>query len=93
MQPFLLSLRARRWHGWLTRPLWLLTAALAPNSTTPDAAGHGQGWFTSHSPFSGGVNAALADGSVRFFRDSISVTTWRALATRAGGEVINASDY
>ena len=68
------------------------TAAMTPNSTTPDLAGHGQGWFTSRSPFSGGVNASLADGSVRFFRDSISIATWRALATRAGGEVIS-GDY
>ncbi|MFO0938692.1 MAG: DUF1559 domain-containing protein [Gemmataceae bacterium] len=68
------------------------TAAMTPNSTIPDLSGHGQGWFTSRSPFSGGVNASLADGSVRFFHDSINFTTWRALATRAGGEVIN-SDY
>jgi prepilin-type N-terminal cleavage/methylation domain-containing protein len=68
------------------------TAALTPNSPTPDVAGHGQGWFTSRSPFAGGVNAALADGSVRFFRDSIGIATWRALATRAGGEVVS-GDY
>jgi prepilin-type N-terminal cleavage/methylation domain-containing protein len=68
------------------------TAALTPNSRTPDVAGHGQGWFTSRSPFSGGTNAALADGSVRFFRDSINLATWRALATRAGGEVVNGND-
>ena len=37
----------------------------------------------------GGANAGLADGSVRFFRDSIAPATWRALGTRAGGEVIN----
>jgi prepilin-type processing-associated H-X9-DG protein len=36
----------------------------------------------------GGVNAALADGSVRFFSNSIALTTWRSLGTRAGGEVI-----
>ena len=64
------------------------TAAMTPNSPTPDLAGHGQGWFTARSPFAGGVNAALADGSVRFFRDTISVATWRAIATRAGGEVV-----
>lgn len=69
------------------------TAAMTPNSTIPDLSGHGQGWLTSRSPFSGGANAALADGSVRFFSDSINITTWRALATRAGGEVINAGDY
>lgn len=63
-----------------------------PNAPQPDATAHGQGWLSARSSFSGGVNASLADGSVRFFRDSINITTWRALATRAGGEVIN-NDY
>src|SRR5437868_1320138 len=31
----------------------------------------------------GGVNAALADGSIRFFANTIDQFTWRALATRA----------
>jgi prepilin-type N-terminal cleavage/methylation domain-containing protein/prepilin-type processing-associated H-X9-DG protein len=66
-------------------------AARTPNSPNPDAAGHGQGWFTARSPFAGGVNVALADGSVRLVRDSIPLATWRALATRAGGEVVG--DY
>ena len=35
-----------------------------------------------------GVNAAMCDGSVRFFRNSISVETWRALGSANGGEVI-----
>ncbi len=69
------------------------TAAMPPNSPTPDVAGHGQGWFTARSPFTGGVNAALADGSVRFFRDSIPAPNWRALATRAGGEVVSGGDF
>ena len=43
---------------------------------------------TSRSFHSGGVNVVLMDGSVRFVRNSISVTSWRSLATRAGGEVI-----
>jgi prepilin-type processing-associated H-X9-DG protein len=37
-----------------------------------------------------GVNAALCDGSVRFFRNSIALTTWRAYGSMAGGEVVPA---
>jgi prepilin-type N-terminal cleavage/methylation domain-containing protein/prepilin-type processing-associated H-X9-DG protein len=36
----------------------------------------------------GGANAALADGSVRFLRDSMSIRTLAALTTRAAGEVL-----
>ena len=35
----------------------------------------------------GGVNVLLCDGSVRFITSTISLPTWRALGTRAGGEV------
>jgi prepilin-type N-terminal cleavage/methylation domain-containing protein/prepilin-type processing-associated H-X9-DG protein len=46
---------------------------------------------TSRSYHSGGVNVAFLDGSVRGVANSISQTAWRALGTRAGGEV--ATDY
>jgi prepilin-type N-terminal cleavage/methylation domain-containing protein/prepilin-type processing-associated H-X9-DG protein len=36
---------------------------------------------------SGGANACMGDGSVRFVRDSIAYPTWRAMGTKAGGEV------
>jgi len=43
----------------------------------------------SRSRHAGGVNVVLADGSVRFVRDSVDLlTVWRPLATIAGGEVI-----
>ena len=34
------------------------------------------------------VNVLLMDGSVRSLNNSISLTTWRAMGTRAGGEVV-----
>jgi prepilin-type N-terminal cleavage/methylation domain-containing protein/prepilin-type processing-associated H-X9-DG protein len=48
------------------------------------------GYRAARSRHSGGVNALLADGSVRFIPDSISLQVWQALGTRTGGEVVGA---
>jgi prepilin-type processing-associated H-X9-DG protein len=45
--------------------------------------------FGAASNHPGGFNVLFADGSVRFIKTSISVQTFRALITRAGGEVVN----
>lgn len=60
-----------------------------PNGPVPDCGGFGvsgRGLFTARSYHPGGVNAALADGSVRFFGNEIDVRTWRALGTRSGSD-------
>jgi prepilin-type N-terminal cleavage/methylation domain-containing protein/prepilin-type processing-associated H-X9-DG protein len=41
----------------------------------------------------GGVNMLMGDGSVRFVKDSVNISTWQALATIAGGEVISSDSY
>lgn len=35
-----------------------------------------------------GVNAAMCDGSVRFVRNSIALSTWMAMGSMAGGETV-----
>jgi prepilin-type N-terminal cleavage/methylation domain-containing protein/prepilin-type processing-associated H-X9-DG protein len=46
----------------------------------------GTTWASARSKHIGGVNAAMCDGSVRFFSNGIAQDNWRALATRAGNE-------
>jgi prepilin-type N-terminal cleavage/methylation domain-containing protein/prepilin-type processing-associated H-X9-DG protein len=41
----------------------------------------------------GGVNVLMADGSVRFIKDSINLQTWWALGTKGGGEVLSSDSY
>lgn len=48
---------------------------------------------TASSRHSGGVNAAMMDGSVRFIKDSIAPPTWWALGTQAGAEVVSSDSY
>ena len=76
------------------------TVAIAPNvgNRIPDAPGKGcdtaakrNAWPTRYSFRSGhpgGLSFALADGSVRFIRETISMRTYLALGTRAGGETV-----
>lgn len=42
---------------------------------------------------SGGVNALMADGSVRFVKNTVSMPTWIALNSISGGEVISSDSY
>jgi prepilin-type N-terminal cleavage/methylation domain-containing protein/prepilin-type processing-associated H-X9-DG protein len=39
---------------------------------------------------SGGVNVGMADGSVRFVRDTIPFDVWQAMGTRSGGDLVGA---
>ena len=65
-------------------------ANLPPNSRIPDC-GHdtlyGAGLFTARSYHPGGVNAAMVDGSVRWFASTTNVPIWRASGTRDGMEM------
>ena len=60
-----------------------------PNSPTLDClnSANNYGLKTARSRHTGGVNLLLCDGSARFVSDSVSLMTWRALATRAAGDL------
>ena len=81
-----------RWWFWKGRERTLYCHAQAPNGEVPDCIHPSSitatGMVTARSDHPGGVNLALADGSVRFVSESISVATWRALGTRNGGEIV-----
>ncbi len=57
--------------------------------TTGIADTDGQLAETATSRHPGGVNLLTADGSVRFVKQTIAPATWKAMATIAGGEVVN----
>ena len=46
--------------------------------------------YAARSRHPGGVNAAMCDGSVHFFKNTINIQTWRASASTQGGEIISA---
>ncbi|WP_435016302.1 DUF1559 domain-containing protein [Tundrisphaera sp. TA3] len=41
----------------------------------------------------GGANVLFGDGSVRFVKSTVNQSTWWALGTRAGGEVVSSDSY
>jgi len=72
-------------------PGQLAAASAITTSATYACTNWGQIAFRSLHP--GGVNFAKADGSVMFVKNSINLLTYRALGTRAGGEVISSDQY
>jgi prepilin-type N-terminal cleavage/methylation domain-containing protein/prepilin-type processing-associated H-X9-DG protein len=77
--------------------------ALPPGTAYPDTSDYrawlldpkyqqyGQWGFRSF--HSGGAHFAFGDGSVKFIKDGVNMTTFQALGTRFGKEVIDAASY
>jgi prepilin-type N-terminal cleavage/methylation domain-containing protein/prepilin-type processing-associated H-X9-DG protein len=87
-------------HGVINPPTTSSAFAYTPNGKTgvlypafaPEQKIRPYAWnFSSKHP--GGVNMGMADGSVRFVKDSINVYAWSGLATIAGNEIVSADSY
>ncbi|WP_165067822.1 DUF1559 domain-containing protein [Paludisphaera rhizosphaerae] len=70
---------------------------LTPNSKLYDcwqsSPPHNPAWKAARSNHSGGVNVLFCDGHCQFAKDSISLPTWRGIATRNGGEVVSSDAF
>jgi prepilin-type processing-associated H-X9-DG protein len=72
------------------------THTVPPNYTGHDCVrgtGLDRGHQAARSYHTNGVNVLFGDGSVHFVNNSISMTAWRALGTRGGGEVLDGSGF
>ncbi|MDG3006918.1 DUF1559 family PulG-like putative transporter [Paludisphaera mucosa] len=77
-------------------PMAFFAHTQTPNPRTFDCANSSDyvcAHIAARSTHSGGVNVSFADGSVRFVKDSVNPATWRALGTKAGGEVVSSDAY
>ncbi len=68
---------------------------LTPNSTLYDcgSSDYARSHQAPRSRHPGGANIGMADGSVKFIKNTVNANTFYALGTRGGGEIISADAY
>lgn len=86
-----LNLRGVTWFNGDMKGV-IYTHALPINQQSCHA-GHIGNAMTAGSFHPGGANVLFVDGHVQFVKDSVALSTWRAIGTRNGGEVVSASSY
>jgi prepilin-type N-terminal cleavage/methylation domain-containing protein len=82
---------ASYWNWWAYGNGSIRTCAIGPNAVSQSGAPY-QAWdwpnnFCFSSGHTQGVQFVYCDGSVHFVPNSVSLTVYRAVATRAGGEI------
>ncbi|MGL4550355.1 MAG: DUF1559 domain-containing protein [Gemmataceae bacterium] len=89
-----------RWWAWHSATNALFNTAAPPNWKCQNGAGGagvggaGLAWDSclgivpARSKHTGGVNVGLADGSVRFITDNITLLTWQLLGNARDGQVV-----
>jgi prepilin-type N-terminal cleavage/methylation domain-containing protein/prepilin-type processing-associated H-X9-DG protein len=89
-------LTSKQGYSWVMGEMCCSTYnhVATPNATTCASTGFPGGMqnmamvVPPSSMHTGGVNVLLTDGSVHYVNDAISLTTWRALGSRNGGDIL-----
>jgi prepilin-type N-terminal cleavage/methylation domain-containing protein/prepilin-type processing-associated H-X9-DG protein len=84
---------ARMGADWASTPGSSIQAAAPPNFLGYKDNTDWPNLYGARSNHTGGVQFAFVDGSVHFISQTIALTTYRALATIDGGEVVDGSSY
>lgn len=74
----------------LVYPLWCSKGISMPELNLPCIGGHGNGldnFASARSHHPGGVQAVMADVSVRFVNESIDLVSWQAMGSIDNGDI------
>ena len=84
------NIAANRCSSWMDGRFLqgTFTATRPLNDPRPDVDCGGAGGLSGLRSLQNGANVALCDGSVRYITNKVSLATWKAAATCAGGEVL-----
>jgi prepilin-type N-terminal cleavage/methylation domain-containing protein/prepilin-type processing-associated H-X9-DG protein len=74
----------------LFSPIYCINQSPNPPCTTATSALPEM--YAARSRHPGGVNVAMADGSVAFVKETVNLLLWRARSTAAGGEILGGAD-
>jgi prepilin-type processing-associated H-X9-DG protein len=89
---WLLNKGSSWWDGNYQNALY--NQYLPPNADRPDCiVYHNPGWKAARSFHPGGVNVLYCDGHAAFAKNTVTLSIWQAIATRAGGEVVSGQAF
>ncbi len=81
------------WNAWSESNSSVATVSIPMNQKVNLNRANPSYCYGFRSRHPGGMNVGFADGSVRYLKETVSPIVYRAISTRAGGEVVSADSY